>query len=805
LADFWTASLKRVGKHRLAVVLTHPVQYFSPWFRFMQANAPEIDLHVLYGVTPSADSQGRGFGVAFEWDRPLRDGYTSVVLQPDRQAQVSSETFSTLDAPALDAALIGMRPDFVLIPGWHAALYRRAMRVCHQHGFRALYRGDSNLSSGPASVLTRAVWQARTRARLREYSAFLSVGQRSREYLRHFDVPEPLTFSSPHAIDASQFPVDRSVIDCRALRQRFGLAPDLYTALFVGKLESKKRPLDAIRALRNLPSVQLLVVGAGPLDRACRDEAGTLGSRVAFAGFLNQREIGDAYATADCLVLPSDGRETWGLVVNEAMASGLPAIVSDRVGCQPDLVVDGETGAVFPCGDSHALAAAIERVRDLGRDPQALAARCRQHLARYDFAAATAGLVRACDVLTYQANAAFANRHQPTQVLTLCGHMVIPGGLERMTFEVTKALRRHGAGVHCLVNRWESSRIVTLAQKAGVAWSVARSDEPLRRRPGSPLVLLRMAWEIVRTSYDVLAAAIQDRSTHILVPDFLVTVRAWPALALLRLSGRRVILRVGMAPTPGRFYGRLWRWVVNGVVDRMVANSEFLYSEVLKTGVPARKVGLSRNTIVPRGVAEKPGLEDQRVVYVGQIIPDKGVDLLIDAVAALRHDGVPVTLDVVGEMSGWEAPQNTGYRAELRRRAADPRVQGAVRFLGYREDVGAVLGSAAVHCCPSRAVFREGMTNVVLEAKASGIPSVVTRTGSLPELVEHRVDGWIADDDSAAIAEGLRYFLDNAERRRRAGDAARRSLDRFSHATFEETWLREFGMSVPPVHAKVAS
>jgi glycosyltransferase involved in cell wall biosynthesis len=192
-------------------------------------------------------------------------------------------------------------------------------------------------------------------------------------------------------------------------------------------------------------------------------------------------------------------------------------------------------------------------------------------------------------------------------------------------------------------------------------------------------------------------------------------------------------------------------------------------------------------------------------VYVGQIIPDKGVDLLIDAVIALRREGVPVALDIVGDMSGWEAPQNAGYRDELRRRAADPTAQGAVRFLGYREDVGAVLGSAAVHCCPSRAVFREGMTNVVLEAKASGIPSVVTRTGSLPELIEHQVDGWIADEDPAAIAEGLRYFLEHGDQRRRAGDAARRSLDRFSQATFEERWLREFDMSVPQVHAKVAS
>ena len=77
---------------------------------------------------------------------------------------------------------------------------------------------------------------------------------------------------------------------------------------------------------------------------------------VSIDGFLNQTEMPNAYAAADCLVLPSDFGETWGLVVNEAMVCGLPAIVSDRVGCGPDLVQDGVTGAIFPFGDVNELA-----------------------------------------------------------------------------------------------------------------------------------------------------------------------------------------------------------------------------------------------------------------------------------------------------------------------------------------------------------------------------------------------------------------------------------------------------------------
>jgi glycosyltransferase involved in cell wall biosynthesis len=389
------------------------------------------------------------------------------------------------------------------------------------------------------------------------------------------------------------------------------------------------------------------------------------------------------------------------------------------------------------------------------------------------------------------------------RVLACCGHMVTPGGLERMTFEVLATLRRHGAAAHCLVNRWGSTRIVSLAERAGVSWSIARSDQPLRRRPGSPAAAARMWWEIVRASGDVLAARRTQRATHLLLPDFLVAVRAWPALALLRLRGYRVVLRVGMAPPLGRFYAALWRVAVNAAVDRMVCNSEFLYAEVRRLGIPTRKLRMIRNAAVPRVSVGGTTPHPHRIVYIGQIIPDKGVDILIDAVSRLRHDGVPATLDIVGEMSGWESPTYRGYRERLRRQAGDPVLAGAVRFLGFRDDVTTLLADAVVHCCPSREAIREGMANVVLEAKAAGIPSVVTRSGSLPELVTHQVDGWIAADDPAALAEGLSYFLEDDVVRQRAGAAARQSLQRFGRDAFDQAWLEEFDVPAAPIRSRL--
>ena len=75
------------------------------------------------------------------------------------------------------------------------------------------------------------------------------------------------------------------------------------------------------------------------------------GPTASFVGFLNQSEISRAYVAADCLVLPSDATETWGLVVNEAMASGLPCIVSNACGCAEDLVEPIRPDLCYPVGD----------------------------------------------------------------------------------------------------------------------------------------------------------------------------------------------------------------------------------------------------------------------------------------------------------------------------------------------------------------------------------------------------------------------------------------------------------------------
>ena len=203
----------------------------------------------------------------------------------------------------------------------------------------------------------------------------------------------------PHAIDNNRFQIEAEQLEPLRpqLREEKGLGENAIVFMFSGKFITKKRPMDFVcaieRAVRCNPRIQGLMVGDGPLRSRCEDLARERNSPVRFTGFLNQSQITRAYVASDALVLPSDGGETWGLVVNEAMACARPCMVSDRVGCGPDLIIPEGTGAIFPLGDVDALANSMlewagnpERLISMGID-------ARSRLMNYSIETAVDGII----------------------------------------------------------------------------------------------------------------------------------------------------------------------------------------------------------------------------------------------------------------------------------------------------------------------------------------------------------------------------------------------------------------------------
>jgi glycosyltransferase involved in cell wall biosynthesis len=782
----------------LTAVLTHPIQYYAPWFRHIHVNAPELALTVVYATQPTPEQQGVGFDRAFAWDTPLTDGYRSITVRPAKpHDRIDSGSFTGLDVPEIGRAIVDTTPDVVLIAGWHSVTLLRALFACRRLGVPTLYRGDSHLLSGPRGW-RRPIWTLKTRMLLRQFDGFLSPGQRVNEYLRQFGAPAYRIFSVPPAVDNQMFAAAAAPYhdpDLRAAaRRRLGIDPDAFAVLFVGKLAQSKRPLNVLRAVAQIePGATLMVAGSGPLESAVSAEAVRLGVDLKLLGFMNQSELGEAYALADCLSLPS--AETWGLVVNEALATGLPCVVSHAVGCAPDLIHEGETGYVAPLDDVDALAAALTNVRHRKTAGHDWGPACRDLVRAYSYDAMTAGLVRASrSVLSHSPGPEPVWCEAPRRVVACCGLMVIAGGLERMTFEVLRALRRDGAATHAIVNGWENFRITPLADASGTSWSVGPYWYPFTRRL-TPATMVRMLVEVIRVSVHLLRVSHRIKPTHILLPEYQLVLRTAPALLWLRARGVRVVARLGNAPAPGRFHHLLVRYIIDPFIDSFVANSDFTRRELLAHGIPAEKVGTISN--MPARRLTKWGADGPRipgrVIFVGQIIPEKGLDLLLDAVALLRGRGVDATLDVLGDMDGWEGPAYRGHRAGLRQRATRADLNGSVNFLGWREDVPALMSRASVHCCPSRPEQREAFGNVVLEAKLSGLPSVVMPSGDLPELVAHRGDGWVCEHvDATALAEGLAFFLTRPDDLARAGQAARASADYFSEERFATAWTKVF-------------
>ena len=350
---------------KIAVVATHPIQYHAPWFRALVAEG--VDLHVLFAIIPDGAGQAEGFGGRFEWDVPLLEGYPWSVL-PQLRSSPRLGSFVGLWSGSVGQTLAALSPDAVLLTGWNALPLVQGLRASIQLGLPTIVRGDSN------SLRPRAVWkEAGHRGLLSCFDAFIAVGRANRDFYERNGVRPDRIVNGGHFVDEDHFLAlrAREAPRRRELRRRWGIPENSFCPLFVGKLQPKKRPLDFVTALdtvaRRLPAGRIhgLVVGSGELEAEVRRAVETGSVPVAFAGFLNQSEIGSAYAAADVLVLPSDWGETWGLVVNEAMLFGLPAIVSDRVGCGPDLVSDGETGFVVPFARPDVLA---RRIYELSRD-----------------------------------------------------------------------------------------------------------------------------------------------------------------------------------------------------------------------------------------------------------------------------------------------------------------------------------------------------------------------------------------------------------------------------------------------------
>lgn len=271
------------------------------------------------------------------------------------------ETVENIEPHALAKRVTGWLddtdPQAVVIAGYYYPAMREAARWAQRRGRASIFMGDSQWGDRRRFALREWAksWWVR-----RHFDAAFAAGERTVEYLMRMDFPCERIWTGYDVVDNQAFADGAAAARSQAdsLRRRLGL-PERYF-LFVGRFAPEKnlpRLLEAYARYRTAAGHQawgMVLVGAGPLETELRVRAQELRD-VVFAGFQQGDAVSAYYGLSSCLVLPSIS-ETWGLVVNEAMAAGLPVLVSERCGCVPELVQPGVNGYVCNPLDTEGMA-----------------------------------------------------------------------------------------------------------------------------------------------------------------------------------------------------------------------------------------------------------------------------------------------------------------------------------------------------------------------------------------------------------------------------------------------------------------
>jgi len=344
---------------KLAVITTHPIQYYAPVFKLLAAHC---NLKVFYtlGFEGNAAAFDKGFNQKIIWDIPLLEGYEYAFLE-NTAKEKGSHHFMGIKNPGIIQSVNSFNPDIILVYGWAYQSHLKVLRY-FKGKTPIWFRGDSNLLN------SKPLWKKLARkAILKWVYSFVDkafyVGKANKDYFKEFGLKERQLIFAPHAVDNERFSEDKAD-EVNLLRRNLKIDTEEIVILFAGKLERKKSPELLLQAFLDLKldNTHLLFIGNGEMEESLKEAVESSGyaqddtnneadssikNRIHFMDFQNQSYMPVIYQACDLFCLPSGGpNETWGLAVNEAMAAGKAILVSDKVGCNSDLV-DHDNGLIF--------------------------------------------------------------------------------------------------------------------------------------------------------------------------------------------------------------------------------------------------------------------------------------------------------------------------------------------------------------------------------------------------------------------------------------------------------------------------
>ena len=372
---------------RRIVILTEIIApYRIPVFNAL-ARYDGIDLHVIFLAENDPTER--------QWLVYKDEIQFSYQVLPSWRRRIGKHNF--LLNWGVEKALRRVSPDFVICGGynyvasWQSKSWAQRNRVLFGLWSESTIKDLRSSHAFVESLKTKF---------LRNCDAFVVPGKSSVEYLKNYGVAEEVIFTAPNAVDTRFFAQRAAVIRRNAAMQREALQLPARFFLFTGRLVPEKGVFDLLRAYGQLEpelrkGIGLVFVGDGAARSVLQDCAAAIhpGS-IHFAGFVQREDLPAYYALAEALIFPTH-TDTWGLVVNESMACGLPVISSVAAGCVADLITNGWNGHVVSTGDVGQLSSAMDEVSRDADLRSLMGQRSKERIEQYSPEAWAAGMARA--------------------------------------------------------------------------------------------------------------------------------------------------------------------------------------------------------------------------------------------------------------------------------------------------------------------------------------------------------------------------------------------------------------------------
>ena len=380
-------------KRRLVILTEIISPYRIPLFNAL-ARHTGVDLHVIF--LAETDPGLRQWRV---YKDEIRFSYE---VLPSSRMSVAGR--SVLINRGVGRALATAAPDAILCGGYNYVASWQALAWARRRAVPFLLWSESHVHENRK---IRPLVEFLKDEFLRRCDGFVVPGVMAREYLHAHKVKDDGIFTAPNAVDNEMFATAAKQArgNAVALRAELGL-PERYF-LFAGRLVQAKGVFELLAAYAKLKEetrqqVGLVFAGDGVARTELEAQAASISPGVVrFAGFAHREQLAAYYAFAEMLVLPTYS-DTWGLVVNEAIACGLPVILSDAAGCAADLVTENWNGLIVPARDASSLAAAMEKLASQAALRRMMASNSKQRVSRYspeEWALGIAGAIAANGVI----------------------------------------------------------------------------------------------------------------------------------------------------------------------------------------------------------------------------------------------------------------------------------------------------------------------------------------------------------------------------------------------------------------------